>query len=183
MKKLFLISVVLLSGCASVGSNEFTCSGLPDGTRCEKASSLYNKVDKPAYGKSDTSSNANKNDAAPRSGRRGNKNQETIGRNYSGDDYGEFDNRSGKKGEQYFGKIPSVSGGNPDQLLILNPPMADKTQPMRMGAKMRRVWIAPWVDRDDVYHGDQLLYVDIESEHWVNGEKSTSNSPIFNPLN
>lgn len=180
-KLLVLIGLVLLQGCASIGNSEFSCSGIPDGTRCEKTSSLYNEVDNVNYGYSDQKSNDEFNGNL-KSRIRLESSRNTIGRNYSGDVYSEFDNRSGKSGEQFFGKIPTVSGGSPDQLMVINPPLADKTQPQRMGAKMRRVWIAPWVDRDDVYHGDQLLYVDIEAEHWVNGEKSTSLNPIFNPL-
>lgn len=176
----FLLAIIFIHGCASVGKSDFSCSGIPDGTRCEPSSNLYNEVDKPSFGK-DTIVSDN-----PRSGSISNRRstrRNTIGRNYSGQDLETYDNRSGKKGERYFGKVPTVSGGSPDNLLILNPPSADRTQPQRMTPNKRQIWIAPWVDRDDVFHGKQLLFVDIESDHWKNGEDTTSSSPIFSPLN
>jgi type IV conjugative transfer system lipoprotein TraV len=175
-----IVSAILLHGCATVGEGEFSCSGIPDGTRCEPSSGLYNEVDRPSF---DSGSNASvNNQSGSMSTRRGTR-HDTIGRNYTGRDFEDYDNRSGKKGERYFGKVPTVSGGSPDQLLILNPPGADKTQPQRMAPNKRQIWIAPWVDRDDVYHGSQLLFVDIETESWKNGEDITGSSPIFSPLN
>lgn len=175
-----LLATIFIHGCASVGQSEFTCSGIPDGTRCEPSSNLYNEVDKQSFDKKENASEGSPSRVV--SSRRSTR-RNTIGRNYSGKDLEAYDNRSGKKGERYFGKIPTVSGGSPDQLLILNPPGADKTQPQRMAPNKRQIWIAPWVDRDDVYHGKQLLFVDIESEHWKNGEDTTGSSPIFSPLN
>ena len=174
-----IVAAVFLHGCATVGEGEFSCSGIPDGTRCEPSSNLYNEVDQSSFyaGRSVSSSNQSEILSTRRGTRR-----DTIGRNYTGRDFEAYDNRSGKKGERYFGRVPTVSGGSPDQLLILNPPGADKTQPKRLAPNKRQIWISPWVDRDDVYHGSQLLFVDIETESWKNGENITS-SPIFSPLN
>lgn len=169
---------ILLQACASVGSSEFSCKGLPDGTRCEKTSDLYNRVDKPEF--------ATKNSDVKYENQKSNRrhlNKDTIGRNYTGKNFGAHDNRSGKKGERFFGEIPEISGGDPDQLLVINPPVADGITPQRMTPKKREFWIAPWIDRDDVYHGDQVLFVDIENEHWKNGNQTTGISPIFSPLN
>ena len=44
-----LLATILIHGCASVGQSEFTCSGIPDGTRCEPSSNLYNEVDKQSF--------------------------------------------------------------------------------------------------------------------------------------
>jgi conjugal transfer pilus assembly protein TraV len=179
MNKLtFVLSIsVLLQGCASVGNSEFSCSGIPDGTRCSKTSDLYNEVDKKGFEGTDVAKNTNK---TTYSNRRRSRN--TIGRNFTGDVHSRSDNRSGKKGERFFGEVPQVSGGDSNNLLIINPPVADGTSPQRMLPKMRRFWISPWVDKDDAYHGEQLLFVDIEFEHWKNGSQTQGVNPIFNPL-
>jgi hypothetical protein len=181
MIKLILIgsALIFLNGCASIGSGEFGCSGIPNGTRCSKTSELYNEVDRPNF---DGNSKAISSPATRRSNRRS-AHVDTIGRNYTGKPDLSDDNRSGKAGERFFGEVPQVSGGNPNNLLVINPPVADGTSPQVAVPKMRRFWISPWVDRDNAYNGEQLLFVDIESEHWKNGSKTQGENPIFNPLN
>lgn len=174
-KNIFSIILILFaSGCSTVGNQEFGCSGLPAGVSCTKASELYNVVDKagyqPGYAKSKPGSGSDVT-------------KDSIGRRESGRPDTGDDTRSGAPAQKFFGSVPEVPEGAPDQLFLLNPPRADGTAPVRMAPVMRRVWLAPWVDQDGVYHSDQVLYVDIKPEQWRNGEKASDTSPIFSPLN
>lgn len=174
-KSAFLISAaLLLSGCATVGSGQFSCSGVEAGASCVRSSDLYNEVDKRDYSP-DGSPSKEETTNRRRSG-------DSLGRTYSGEPRKNDDTRSGRSGDRYFGAAPIVPATEPDQLFILNPPKADGTQPVRRSAQAREVWIAPWVDKDDVYHSEQRMSFDISPSTWKNGEDVSSGSPIFNPL-
>jgi hypothetical protein len=40
--------------------------------------------------------------------------------------------------------------------------------------KVLRVWIAPWIDRQDNLHSSQFIYTDIEARKWEIGRKTTN---------
>ena len=178
MKNKYLIPVLgmILSGCTTLGDSEFGCSGLPQGVSCAKASELYNEVDKRGYQPSYRDVDGAYSDSS--SGAPAN----SIGRRQSGSVDLSSDTRNGEPAERYFGTVPEVSPASPDQLFLLNPPKADSTQPRRIEAKLREIWVAPWVDADGIYHSDQTLFVDIKPSSWRNGEISVDSSPIFSPL-
>lgn len=168
-------SILLVSGCATTGSGDFSCSGLPEGVSCKPASELYNEVDKSGYSPSAGEDHGKVN-------RRGVANNSNLPRSNDGNPRLDQDSKSQAPGDRYFGKVPQVPETDPDQLFILNPPRADGTEPIRQGASQRRIWIAPWVDREGVFHSDQLLFVDISPSGWVNGENLGDKHPIFKPL-
>lgn len=178
MKNKYLIPVLglVLSGCTTLGESDFGCSGLPQGVSCTKASELYNEVDKRGYEPSYKDANS------PKASETSGASTDSIGRRQSGAADLSSDTRNGEPAERYFGTVPEVSPASPDQLFLLNPPKADSTQPRRISAKLREIWVAPWVDADGIYHSDQTLFVDIKPSSWRNGEISVDSSPIFSPL-
>lgn len=183
MNKFLLIVIpfaFFVTGCATVGSGEFTCSGLDEsGVKCIPASDLYNEVDKSGFGKANANSSLNNNVGAL-NGRK--LSRQNLSRRDSGKPETSHDTRTGKAGEKYFGNLPVVPSTNPDQLFLLNPPLADGTDPIRKSADLRKIWIAPWVDRKGAYHSEQSIFIDITSASWANGEQNTSKTPIFRPL-
>lgn len=62
---LFLVAVLLLTGCASMGANKFSC-GSPDGARCQSLRQVYDATDSDDYNlsaaKVDRSSHSNDDD-------------------------------------------------------------------------------------------------------------------------
>lgn len=175
----------LTTGCSTIGSSEFSCSGLPTGVQCQPASNLYNKVDKAGYqvegepGYSTVSSSA-ANTGVSKTGRRLSRNN--LSRKDTGQPETNNDNRTGRAGERFFGNMPHVPATDPEQLFLLNPPIGDGTDPIRKSANLRKIWIAPWVDREGAYHSEQSIFIDITSATWANGEQNTTKSPIFKPL-
>lgn len=179
MNKFFLIAIpfVFITGCATVGSGEFACSGLDEsGIKCVPASDLYNEVDKSSFGKTHSSSGG----AVASNGRK--LTRQNLSRRDSGKAETSHDTRTGRASEKYLGNLPIVPSTNPDQLFLLNPPLADGTDPIRKSADLRKIWIAPWVDRKGAYHSEQSIFIDITSASWANGEQNTSKTPIFRPL-
>lgn len=177
-----LIGLLSLGGCATVGSGDFACSGLPTGVQCEPASNLYNKVDKPGFGiEGEPGYDQSAATTTTRSGRRLSRNN--LSRKDTGKAETNHDNRTGRAGERFFGSVPNVPATEPDQLFLLNPPVGDGTDPIRRSANQRKIWIAPWVDKQGAYHSEQSVYIDITSATWANGEQNSSKSPIFRPLN
>lgn len=45
----------------------------------------------------------------------------------------------------------------------------EPVRPLRNPPKVVRVWIAPWVDRDDDLHTEKYIYVEIERRKWLIG--------------
>lgn len=43
---------------------------------------------------------------------------------------------------------------------------------LRHDVKVLRVWIAPWIDRQDNLHSSQFIYTDIEARKWEIGRKT-----------
>lgn len=186
-KAIFVLIAIpfLLTGCASTGSSNFSCSGMPSGVNCAPASKLYNLVDKPGYEDGvtgqmmDAQRRGNASVSADqRSDRRGD-----LSRRGSSlpDDSGEM--RTEQGAPSFFGREPIIPAGDPDQLFLLNPPVADPTDPIRVQAVQQRVWVAPWVNQRGVWHGQQVIYVEVSGREWQNGVVGSGPAvPIFRPL-
>lgn len=173
----------LLAGCASTGSSEFGCSGMPDGVNCAPASDLYNLVDKPGFENGVTEQSLANHKGGVSGAVAGGDRVGNLSRRGSGRSSGVGDRRGKAAAPNYFGVEPVVPQGSPDHLLLLNPPVADSREPIRTQAVQQRVWVAPWVNKSGVWHGQQVIYLEVAAREWQNGIIGGEPSmPIFKPL-
>ena len=158
---------------------------MPEGVNCAPASELYNLADKPEFqdGISGQKMQAHRNSTEVSGAQVSDDRAGDLSRRGSGRTSGKGDTREAGAAPGYFGREPLIPAGDPDHLLLLNPPAADPTDPMRTQAVQQRVWIAPWVNQRGVWHGQQVIYVEISSREWQNGIIGGEPSmPIFKPL-
>lgn len=185
MKKIILVvSALSLVGCgsmASVGSSDFSCQQSSGGIPCGKASDIYEVADKPWNEGGVTLQSLNSKQASSSASVSGQVSAGGLSRRSRVDVQDQ--QREGKTLNKFFGKTPKIAADSPDQLLILNPPEADPTEPMRADKLKQRVWIAPWVSDSGAWHSQQVIFVDISEREWQNGIiNSQPNIPIFKPL-
>lgn len=49
----------------------------------------------------------------------------------------------------------------------------DHGQPLRYGEIVQRVWMAPYIDLNDVYHQPQVMYAVVKPAHWAGARTQT----------
>lgn len=156
IRAFFIGSCAFISACATTGSGEFSCPDNVEGITCRPASELYNEVDKPGF-----NLDSQADQRQPR------KEQGEIPVNE-------------RKPELFSGDVTVAQ--TDESLLIVNPPAADRTDPVRSAAIKRRVWLAPWIDSDDVWHSQQYIFIDVQGAEWQTGEQGPTVTPLFEPL-
>jgi hypothetical protein len=86
------------------------------------------------------------------------------------------------KGRGKGGNAPTnaatVSGPPPKPATTVPYPMVEKPVPVRVPARVMRVWIAPWSDSHDRLHGGEDAFVNVAEGRWVFGQSSTSVEPV-----
>lgn len=53
----------------------------------------------------------------------------------------------------------------------VEPPMMDRTRPIRRPAKVLRIWVAPWVGESDQLNMPGYIYAEVEQRRWMIGEE------------
>lgn len=57
------------------------------------------------------------------------------------------------------------------------PPM----MPLREPPKMMRIWFAPWVDKNDMWHSASYQVVEVVGRKWATGVPEANSAPIVTP--
>lgn len=145
-----LFAPVLIAGCASVvntaGSGEYACPGMPTGVVCKTPAAVYKSTN----------------------------GDPTVT---------DFDTPIGSQSvaalDATFAPSPSSTAAT-----LLNQPVVSSTKvlarptpgpkPVREPAKVLRVWIAPWVDKNDNLHLAQILYTEVTPRTWSVGKSEVS---------
>lgn len=145
---LLILLPVVLTGCGmlnTAGSNEFACPGMPGGVLCKTPAAVYKTT-----------------------------NAEILET--------EFDTPVGSAGkvnpvESSQSIAPSFSGSvvngikteqtRPAAKLITVDP---GPKPVREPAQVVRIWIAPWIDKQDNLHLAQIQYSEIKPRTWTLGK-------------
>jgi len=68
----------------------------------------------------------------------------------------------------------------------IRPNLPDKPVPVRTPAKVMKIWIAPWEDRDSgAFFQPGFVYTEVEPRRWVPGMPSgaSTGGRVFQPLN
>lgn len=175
------MSFAFISGCASLGDGEFECSEIQQGVGCQPASVVYEMAGKPGFEDGVTQEKIN-NYNSGRSAQSSQQSENALSRRGNGEAYGQT-GRSGEQPQKFFGEQPVLPPYEQDQLFILNPPKADPTDPERLDSALKRIWVAPWVSSAGVWHGDQVLWIEVAKPRWKNGViNADPKVPIFTPL-
>lgn len=152
-----LILVVLLSGCASYGSNKYGCKGLPEGVRCTPTRDLYEATH---AGEQPTSVHSSQE-----------KNQSS---------------NSKKSKKQNSAQVSAEPITDPVIDTFVTPNLPDRPVPIRTPARVMRIWVASWEDTDTgALIAPGYIYTEIEPRRWVIGKPESAASQqnrIFKPL-
>ena len=146
--------LLVLSGCSGlgIGGSEYGCPGMPAGIHCLPAREVYAATHDGGLAR-----------AAPTRPR--------------GDTVALSATRAAAP--------PGPRTGMPARLFsaaLFTVRPEDRTVPLRAPARVMRIWIAPWEDRD----GDLVLsgyrYTEIEPRRWVIGTGPPRDEPVLHPL-
>lgn len=61
-------------------------------------------------------------------------------------------------------------------------PAPSDAVPVRTPARVARIWVAPWVDEDDVLYTGGYVYAEIQPRDWMIGEVRPARSARLRPL-
>lgn len=95
---------------------------------------------------------------------------------------GEIKNNAGAYGN---GSGISDSAGEQRQQVVENfvtPNLPDKPVPVRTPARVMRIWVAPWEDRDGDLNVSGYIYTEIEARKWVISEPHNGTENSFDSL-
>lgn len=181
-KKVFSALVICgmasgLTGCAyfNVGEEEFNCSGMPDSAYCHSARDVYlatNDGAVPSRVGKDGAYNEDCDDC-----------QRSEGRNF---DFGaEEEERGAENGASPARSYPVNAGGKQGDEVINNyvaPRLPDQPVPIRTPAVVMRIWIAPYIDKNDDLNSPGYVFTEIEPRRWIYGDEKFQTRNAFAPL-
>lgn len=153
-KALVLVGVATaMQGCSMVqmGSDHYSCSGIPDTVTCMSAREVYRMTDNGKVPRDVDKQTAEKNGWIIPGDKKG-------GKPSSDDD-----------------KPKTVVKTMVDHYVA--PSVPDKPVPIRTPAKVMRIWIAPWVDTNQNLNVSSYVYTEVERRRWLydmNGQSSAS---------
>lgn len=160
-KALGLIGVTFaMQGCSLVqmGSDHYSCSGIPDTVTCMSAREVYRMTDNGNVPRDVDKQTAEKNGwIIP----------------------GDKNSGSGKQSSDND-KPKTVVNTLVDHYVA--PSVPDKPVPIRTPAKVMRIWIAPWVDSNQNLNVSSYVYTEIEKRRWLYDMSGESASMRIQPL-
>ena len=175
------LSVIVIggSGCAAVGSGQFSCPGRPEGVRCASAREVY-ELTQQADSVEATADRALGNNPSRAAAARQAQGERAAAAAQPAQPRAEPPPADG--GDMQV----STGSGMPGAALF---PQVDRPTPVRTPAQVMRVWLAPWEDTRGVLHIGGYHYVEVVARRWtlggpVNSEPArmfSINEPIFDP--
>lgn len=148
-------SSMFLSGCSvlnTAGDSSFSCPGLPQGITCKTPSAVY----KSSNGELPVAESDLPMGMSP------SKVVETE-RLYRG------------RTAMPEGSVIGINNGSYRQGSVKTP------LPVRSSAQVMRIWIAPWVDKNDDLHLPSFLYTEVASRKWNLGESEFAGNGVTVP--
>ena len=159
-KKLFLVVTLVLtiSGCSGlgVGQDKFNCSSGDENALCASSRTIYRAT--------------------------GGELKENEKITYIKDGEAHQTNLSELKKFNSESAISENSNHQAKFSMKAAPQFSYDGDVLRHDVKVLRVWIAPWIDRQDNLHSSQFIYTDIEARKWEIGRKAENGfSASFKP--
>ena len=177
------------SGCAAVGSGQFSCPGRPEGVRCASAREVY-ELTQQADSVEATADRALGNNPSRAAAARQAQGERAAAAAQAAQAQAAPATPTSPRAEPSpaEGGAMQVSTGSatPGAALF---PQVDRPTPVRTPAQVMRVWVAPWEDTRGVLHIGGYHYVEVVARRWtlggpVNSEPArmfSINEPIFDP--
>ena len=162
--------IFVLQGCASVGESDFKCGGIDVGIKCKPVSAIYSEVTDSNYS-GDRAEQVETSQSLVRKGLSLGAGERSI---VSTTHQVDVESTKSKPTELLI-----MHKGNPDSLVLVNPPTSEKT-PIRIGEIRERVWLSHYVDSNGDYHDDKFIFFSSQKAGWKG-----SNSEVhkyFEPL-
>lgn len=168
-----------LSGCASlgVGDSEFSCSGLPDTQNCMSAREVYEATANGGsiYDRDYSQAHAGHDHKVKTSGTGGSSTfmskEERLSGGYVGDT---------KVSQNGSTQIEEVVRRVEDRYVAPRTP--NKPVPIRTPAKVMRVWIAPWEDKNENLKVSSYVFTEIEKRKWMYDMRGVATGQSIQPL-
>ncbi len=169
-KILFIPLLISLSGCSQLmnksaqvmnpgGEADYACTSNPGGgLKCKSVRDIYNITSRPGYSLE------------------GYNNRQQQSRNqYAGDRRSGNSNRDSYegRGSSAFGSLGGIPSGSRGNSI---PRPARGPLPIRTPAKVMKIWIAPWNDKNGDLHVPAYVYTEIEGRKWQVGKNSNTTS-------
>lgn len=150
MRKPLLVAASLLTmtlgGCASIGQSDFSCKGYSEaGYKCKSAREVYDLTSDNNYDAA-----AHEHDAAPT--------DETV--------------RTAKRRRDGEDVDPTVEFRHYTPSQVQMPPLIDGPTPIRSQAKVMRIWVNSYEDREGSLHSPSIVYNEIEERKWHFGNQA-----------
>lgn len=185
------LSVVAIggSGCAAVGSGQFSCPGRPEGVRCASAREVY-ELTQQADSVEATADRALGNNPSRAAAARQAQGERAAAAAQAAQPQAAPATPTSPRAEpspaEGGAMQVSTGSGMPGAALF---PQVDRPTPVRTPAQVMRVWLAPWEDTRGVLHIGGYHYVEVVARRWtlggpVNSEPArmfSINEPIFDP--
>ena len=185
------LSVVVIggSGCAAVGSGQFSCPGRPEGVRCASAREVY-ELTQQADSVEATADRALGNNPSRAAAARQAQGERAAAAAQAAQPQAAPATPTSPRAEpspaEGGAMQVSTGSGTPGAALF---PQVDRPTPVRTPAQVMRVWLAPWEDTRGVLHIGGYHYVEVVARRWtlggpVNSEPArmfSINEPIFDP--
>ncbi|MBU2952238.1 type IV conjugative transfer system lipoprotein TraV [Marinobacter sp. F3R08] len=181
MKKIRNLVIVAglsaLSGCSSlgVGDSEFSCSGLPDTRNCMSAREVYEAT---AHGGSIYDRDYSQSHASHSHERERNTQEATF---MSKEERlaGGYSTETSVR-EEGATRIEEVVRTIEDRYVAPRTP--NKPVPIRTPAKVMRVWIAPWEDKNENLKVSSYVFTEIEKRKWMYDMRGVATGQGIQPL-
>lgn len=183
-----VIGLATLTGCASLmGESEFSCSGLPEKNECMSARDVYKAT---ANGGSIHDAHVGHGHAAqaddvqvraggtPRDSRKFMTKEDRLS--------GEVVVNSRDGAEEYAQRL---SDDVSEEVVLrriedryVAPSTPSKPVPVRTPAKVMRVWIAPWQDKNENLKVSSYVFSEIEERKWLYDMRGVARDQSIQPL-
>lgn len=153
-----LLSAALLSACSSLGSHEYSCKGLPAGTKCESTTSIY-ETTQGAEAPTDESASQSTQKSASAS--------------------------KTKDGKPAIAVQPISEYRDEVIDNFVTPNLPNRPVPIRTPAQVMRIWVNSWEDKSNALIAPGKIYVEVTPRRWVIGKPDNaaqSQGRVFKPL-
>ena len=159
-----LAFVATTSGCASIGAEDYGCSGIPDGVTCMSTRDVFD------------SSNSGSTPV------RVVKSDE----NYDRDSRDSNDDEEASSEKNNSQEVNSERVSDPVVDTFVTPRIPDKPIPIRTPAQVMRIWVATWEDKNSgALMAPGYVYTEVEPRKWVIGKTESAaqqQGRTFKPL-
>lgn len=150
MLPILALSTLFLQGCSTLGTSEnsdFGCKALPEGVSCLSASQIYKETNTKAMVNAQNLS-TNKKKV---------KNNNGVLSSFGGNQVQTATTNFTQGAQDYYNR----------KFLSIN----DAPIPLKTQHSVMRIWIAPWIDKNEELHSGEFVFKNIVNSEWAIGSR------------